>query len=66
MVFMDERLPLTPSYLTKPTRARVLRSFMVRTKAVMPGEVVTLTFAEARDMIALKKAELVEPSEAER
>lgn len=66
LAFLNGRLPQNPDYLTKPTRVRVLRSFMVKTKAVMPGEIVELQYHEARDMIAIGKAELVEPGDNER
>jgi hypothetical protein len=58
--FQDGRLPEIPAHLLKPTRVRVLRGFCVGGRPLDPGELTTMPYYAAADMIALRKAELVE------
>ncbi len=65
--FLNKPLPPTNDpRLFVPTKVLVLRPFMVKTTAVLPGEVVEIPYHVARDMIAIGKAELVEPGDNER
>ncbi len=57
--FLNQPLPPTPPHLLKPTKVRIIKAFMVGRRAAQPGELVTLDWATARDMIALHKAELI-------
>lgn len=53
------RLPIPEPALTRPTRVRVLRPFMVCGRRVEPGETVTLAFHDARSLAALHRCELL-------
>ncbi len=48
-----------PEHLTKPTRIRIIKAFMIGRSRAEPGEIHTIPFADARDAVALKRAEYV-------
>lgn len=61
--FLSQPIPREITHnpvLTRPTRIRIVKAFMIRGTRVEVGSIHEIPFADARDAVALKRAEYVE------